>query len=186
MFGLHHDATSQLNTIDNPSLLYSTSDELLTSALLTPDPDPKFDISGTKADDAPFGAFDTLGIYDHYQESGPSSVQFGDGFEPSEHGGSHLSMKDDSSGAASGFNGGHHARANGVGQLPLARYNNNIPSPQHRISTGDDMFGRKSLPKDLSPPSQQPLLEISTPLSKDIQYENIQVKSYVISLAVVK
>jgi hypothetical protein len=177
MFGLHHDTTAQLNTIDNPSLLYHTSDELLTSALLTPDPDPKFDISGTKADDAPFGPFDTLGIYDQYQDSGPSSVQFGDGFEPSEHGGSHLSMRDDSSAAASAFNNGHHARANGAGQLPLARYNNIITSPQHQNGIGDDIFGPKTILKAISPPSQQFLLDDSTPMGKDFQYDNIQVKT---------
>jgi hypothetical protein len=180
MFGLHHDTANQLNAIDNPSLLYSTSDELLGSALLTPDPDPKFDISGTKADDAPFGAFDTLDIYEQYNESGPSSIQFGDGLEQSEHGGSHLSIKDDSLGATSGFSGGY-ARANGVGQPPLARYNNIIPSAQHQNGTGDNIFGRRSVVNVYSPSIQQQPISMSTPATKDIIYEQIQVKSLVVT-----
>jgi hypothetical protein len=176
MFGLHHDAASQLNAIDNPSLLYNTSEELLGSALLTPDPDPKFDISGTKADDAPFGAFDTLGIYTQYDESGPSSVQFGDGIEPSEHGGSHLSIKDDLLGATATSNGGH-ARANGAGQPLLVRSNNNYSSPQHQNGTGDNLFGRREAMKDIPSPLRDQVVDISTPANQNAPYDHIEVKS---------
>jgi hypothetical protein len=176
MFGLHHDTASQLNTIDNPSLLYNTSDELLGSALLTPDPDPKFDLSGTKADDTPFGAFDSLGIYTQYDESGPSSIQFGDGIEPSEHGGSHLSIKDDSHGMIIAANGGH-ARANGVGQSPLVRSHNIIPLPQHQNGAGDDLFGREEVMEDFPSPLQDHMVDISTPANKSTTFDHIEVKS---------
>jgi hypothetical protein len=80
---------AQFNPIDNSSILYHNTDDLLNQTILTPFSEQKFDLLGSKTDDAPFH-YDSLGIYDQYNDSGPSSVHFGDGFEPSEHGENHL------------------------------------------------------------------------------------------------
>jgi hypothetical protein len=169
MFGL---PAGQVNGIDNSSLLYSAADDILTSSLLTPDPDPKFDISGTKTDDAPFGDFNTLGIYEHYNESGPSSIQFGDGIESSEHGGSHTSTKDELAGAISGLNG-VHASANWVGQLP----NTVISSNHHQNVINSNMLGRHSNGQTLVLPAKAHNHTVSTPPRRDIQYDHIEVKT---------
>lgn len=178
MFGLHHlDTASPVNGIENPSLLYSAEEELLTSALLTPDPDPKFDISGAKSDDAPFGDFNTLGIYQHYNDSGPSSVQFGEVLESSEHGGSHLSIKDDSSGTTSGLNGGH-GRTNGVRFSPSPLFNNTTSISLDQDGVDNNMFGHISPEEDhVSPPSQSHLKYTPiTPAKTAIQHDHIQLQ----------
>jgi hypothetical protein len=94
MFGVGHDPQAG-NAIDNSSLLYSNHDDLLDGSLLTPDSPSKFDLKASKADNTPFGVFDHLGIYDHYNDSGPPSIHFGDGNDTSEHGESHGSAKDE-------------------------------------------------------------------------------------------
>jgi lysine-specific histone demethylase 1 len=167
MFRIDRDPTGQLNGIDNPSLLYTASDELLTSSLLTPDPDNKFDISGSKTDDAPFGDFHTLGIYEQYNESGPSSVQFGDGLEPSEHGGSHLSTKDEVSGATLRATD-WHARANGVGHSPLSR-SYHVDVPGHLQNSTKIAMGNQGplIGRHMSP-IQQELLDSSPVTDQDI------------------
>lgn len=74
-------------------MLYHNADDLLNPAILTPFSEQKFDLLGSKTDDASF-QYESLGIYDQYDDSGPSSVHFGDGFEPSDHGETHISGSD--------------------------------------------------------------------------------------------
>lgn len=102
----------------NPTFLYSAQDDLLGPSLLTPDSEPtKFDLSTTQKVDT----FDyNIGIYDPYDDSRPSSVQFGDGLDPSEHEDSHVSTDGNGIAAASisnhvpeGTDEGHDATANG-------------------------------------------------------------------------
>jgi hypothetical protein len=116
--------TTSHNGIDNPSLLYTTADDLLTSSLLTPESEPKFDL-GPKVDDGQFGDFHHTigdGIFDQYNDSGPSSIQFGDGMEQSEHEDGHLSAKDDVGDLASRSND-WHARTNRAMHSGLAGAN---------------------------------------------------------------
>lgn len=88
---------NQFDAIAHSSILYPNTEDLLNQSLLTPFSEQKFDLLGSKADDAPlhFDNYNSLGIYDQYNDSGPSSVQFNDGWEHSEHEGSHLSGRDD-------------------------------------------------------------------------------------------
>lgn len=169
MFGL---PAGQVNGIDNSSLLYSTADDLLTSSLLTPDPDPKFDLSGAKTDDAPFGDFNTLGIYEHYNESGPSSIQFGDGIEPSEHGGSHTSTKNDLAGAPSTLNG-VYGSAIGVGQ----HHNDIVSSNYHQNGTDSNIWSQMSNGQPSVSPAKGHLQVASTPPSREVEYDHIEVKT---------
>lgn len=85
-------ANHQFEPIDNSSILYQNTDDLLSQSILTPYSDQKFDLLDSKTDDAPFAydGYNSLGIYDQYNDSGLSSVQFGDGIEASEHGESHI------------------------------------------------------------------------------------------------
>lgn len=102
----------------NPTFLYSGQDDLLGPSLLTPDSEPtKFHLSAQKVD-----TFDYhIGIYDPYDDSRPSSVQLGDGLDPSEHeGSSHVSANGNGFTPASvsndmreGTEEGHDARTNG-------------------------------------------------------------------------
>ncbi|KAE9979755.1 hypothetical protein EG328_000693 [Venturia inaequalis] len=101
----------------NPTFLYSGQDDLLGPALLTPDSEPtKFNLPTQKVD-----TFDyNIGIYDPYDDSRPPSVQFGDGLDPSEHEGSHVSTNGNGIAPASvsndipeGTDGGHYATTNG-------------------------------------------------------------------------
>jgi lysine-specific histone demethylase 1 len=122
---------NEFNAVDNSSILYQNTDELLNQAILTPFSEQKFDLLGSKTDDTFFhhDSYNTLGIYDQYNESGPSSVHFGDGIEPSEHGGSHLNGNN-------GVLNGHvrpgelHAVSSIAGdQLPI--------SPSHEAASHD-------------------------------------------------
>ncbi|KAF2436517.1 hypothetical protein EJ08DRAFT_674409 [Tothia fuscella] len=173
MFGL---PTGQVNGIDNSSILYTATDDLLSTALLTPDPDPKFDLSGTKSDDAPFGDFSSLGIFEQYHESVPSSIHFGDGIDFSEHGGSHGSTKDDLTGATSALVG-IHASANGVEQSPVHHYNIITPSDFHQNGMTRKMFGRRSNGSKSLAPTPQHRSTALTPPDQDIQYDHIKVKT---------
>lgn len=110
----------------DPAFLYSAQDDLLGPSLLTPNSEPmKFDLSTQKAD-----TFDyNIGIYDPYDDSRPSSVQFGDGLDPSEHEGSHVSTNGNGIASASvsndipeGTDERHYATTNGEShQLPSAK-----------------------------------------------------------------
>lgn len=93
----HTMADHHFDAIDNSTILYQGTDDLLSHTILTPYSDQKFDLFDSKADDAPFSydGHNSLGIYDQYHESGPSSVQFGDGIEASEHGEGHLNGNHD-------------------------------------------------------------------------------------------
>jgi hypothetical protein len=83
---------AHFNPIDHSSILYQSTDDLLDQTILTPFSEQKFDLLSSKADDPTFhyNLDNSLGIYDHYNDSGPSSVHFGDGIEPAEHGEHHL------------------------------------------------------------------------------------------------
>jgi lysine-specific histone demethylase 1 len=85
-------ANPQFDPIDNSSILYQDTHDLLTQSILTPFSDQKFDLLDSKTDDAPFAydSYNSLGIYDQYNDSGPSSVHFDGIIEASEHGESHL------------------------------------------------------------------------------------------------
>ena len=89
-------ASHNFDHIDTSPLLYQPNDELLNHTMLTPFSEQKFDLLDSKTDDAPYAydGYNSLGIYDQYNDSGPSSVQFGDGIEASEHGGSHINGND--------------------------------------------------------------------------------------------
>lgn len=54
-------------------------------------------LKGSQLETLPFSHFET-GIYESYDESGPSSVQFADSNDFSERGGSHMSSKDEANG----------------------------------------------------------------------------------------
>lgn len=79
-------------SIEDPSILYPNTDDLLGHSILTPFSEQKFDLFDSKADDVPFtfDGYNPLGIHQHYDDSGPSSIQFGEGLEASEHEGSHM------------------------------------------------------------------------------------------------
>jgi hypothetical protein len=79
MFGLEQGHASNGSSLENQSFLYAASETLLGGALLTPDPDPSFDAHDAKMQDSSFGEYDGLGLYEQYNDSGPSSIQFGDG-----------------------------------------------------------------------------------------------------------
>ena len=83
MYGLGRNAHSTASAIDNSSLLYANHDDLLDGSLLTPDSASKFDIKSSEVDNAHISLFDNLGIY-QYSDSGPSSIQFGDGADTPE------------------------------------------------------------------------------------------------------
>lgn len=108
------------DSLHNPTFLYSAQDDLLGPSLLTPESEPKFDLSSQKVD--AFGDYHSIdiGIYDPYDESRPSSIQFGDVLEPSEHEGSHVSTNGNGIASASASNEipartevGQYARTNG-------------------------------------------------------------------------
>lgn len=62
-----------------------------------PDLDFANGLKGSQLETLPFSHFET-GIYESYDESGPSSVQFADSNDFSERGGSHMSSKDEANG----------------------------------------------------------------------------------------
>jgi hypothetical protein len=137
------------DSIHNPTFLYSAQDDLLGPSLLTPESEPKFDLSSQKADT--FGDYHSIdiGIYDPYDESRPSSIQFGDGLDPSEHEGSHVSTNGNGIASASGSNDipartevGQHARTNGdLYSSSSAKVRNSIKGPKknHRQSIQEPM-----------------------------------------------
>jgi hypothetical protein len=98
MFGLEQGQTSNGNSLESQSFLYSASEGLLGGALLTPDPDPRFDGHDTKIQDSSFGEYDGLGLYAQYNDSGPSSIQFGDGTGTSDQSENHVTAKDEVTG----------------------------------------------------------------------------------------
>jgi hypothetical protein len=77
--------SNHFHAIDNSSILYQNGDDLLHPSMLTPFSEQKFDLLGSKTDDISFHYDNSLGIYDQYNDSGPSSVQFGDGIDASDH-----------------------------------------------------------------------------------------------------
>jgi hypothetical protein len=85
-------ANPHFDPIDSSSILYQHTDDLLNQSILTPYSDQKFDLLDHKADDASFtyDGYNSLGIYDQYHDSGPSSVQFDGAIDISEHGESHI------------------------------------------------------------------------------------------------
>ena len=90
-------ANHQFNTIDNPSILYQNPDDILNPSILTPYSDQKFDLLDSKYDDAPFSydGHNGLGIYDPYNDSGPSSVHFEGMNEALDHAESHINGNGD-------------------------------------------------------------------------------------------
>jgi hypothetical protein len=99
MFRLGNSSNND-NSLESQSLLYSASEALLGGSLLTPDPDAKFDTHADKIQDASFGEYDGLRLYDQYNDSGPSSIQFGDGTGTSEHSESHVNGTGDATAGA--------------------------------------------------------------------------------------
>jgi hypothetical protein len=137
------------DSLDNPTFLYSAQDDLLGPSLLTPESEPQFDLSSQKVDT--FGDYHSIdvGIYDPYDDSRPSSIQFGDGLDPSEHGGSHVSTNGNGIALASGSNDmlartdvGQYARTNGEFHLASKeKVSNGFKGPKknHQQSTQEVM-----------------------------------------------
>lgn len=148
------------DSIHNPTFLYSAQDDLLGPSLLTPESEPKFDLSGQKVDS--FGDYHSIdiGIYDPYDDSRPSSIQFGDGLDPSEHEGSHVSTNGHGIALASGSidtptrtEVGQFARTNGEHlSFSSTRVENGIKGPEldHRQAMQDPMSSARPSSSDTS------------------------------------
>jgi hypothetical protein len=160
MFGLGHSSNND-NSLESQSLLYSGSETLLGGSLLTPDPDAKFDTHADKIQDASFGEYDGLRLYDQYNDSGPSSIQFGDGTGTPEHSESHVngtgdatagaarSVADDSSLDGSVENGGDGVFVTGrllAPRFPLVN-GNHKDADSSTLSTLS-IFSRSPIPPD--------------------------------------
>ena len=165
-------ANPNFDQIDNSSILYPNNDDPFAQTILTPYSEQKFDLLGSKAEHASF-AYDGYGIYDQYNDSGPSSVQFGDGMEASEGADTHINGND------GGLNGNVrltdlHDEPNMDGPpLPLSpsydSTTNEIQVNGHHSSSakpngiaGNDVQTSKTLTMAISKNSSTPLLESIT------------------------
>lgn len=146
------------DSLHNPTFLYSAQDDLLGPSLLTPESEPKFDLSSQKVDT--FGDYHSIDIdlYDPYDDSRPPSIQFGDALDPSEHGDSHVSTNGNGIASASGSNDipartdvGQYARTNGeFHSAPAAKVSNDFKGPKknHRQSIQEAMSSAHTLSKN--------------------------------------
>ncbi len=115
MFSIDQDANGG-DAIASHSYLFDDSADLL--PLASGGVGPDFSLKGETMDGPPFGGFDHLDLYEHYHESGPSSVQFGEFNEISDRGGSHMSGKEEADGCPPRLSaGGAHGGATGVSSL---------------------------------------------------------------------
>ncbi|KIW04080.1 uncharacterized protein PV09_04897 [Verruconis gallopava] len=142
----------QFNGLDNSSILYQNTDDLLSHSILTPFSEQKFDLIGTKADDAPYQyeGYDSLGIYDHYDDSGPSSVHFGDGIESSEPSGNHTGSNNNIVSGDMRANELHDMP--GVAGVSLPSSNSHEPTLQHIHINGSRASPSKSNAQEANSP----------------------------------
>jgi Flavin containing amine oxidoreductase/SWIRM domain len=99
------DTAADTDALDDHSFIFtSTHHDLLSIPLPTENADSTLDLKVASANVIPFSSFDHI-VYEQYNESGSSSVQYGDLNDVSEMGGSHISSKDEGDGSTSTSNG---------------------------------------------------------------------------------
>lgn len=156
------------DSLHDPTFLYTPQDDLLGPSLLT----PESDLSNQKDNFGDYPSIADIGIYDPYDDSGPSSIRFGDGLDPSEHEGSHVSTNGNgnSFAVASGSNDIPPAASADIGQY--ARTNGDLHSFSSAKVT-KDLKGLKKFHRDPLQESMSPSLPSAPTSSKNTPNKHV-------------